>query len=90
MTLREFDWLCSYMSISGARPQEKVAEGVYPKEFAGAPDDIIQVLSGPEIIHIIVCGDPNRNRLMVMEGGHTTPTTKAVDFPKKWAELRGK
>ena len=90
MTLREFDWLCRYMSISGARPQEKVAEGVYPKEFAGAPDDIIHVLSGPEILHIIVCGDPNRNRLMVMEGGHTTPTTKAVVFPRKWAELMGK
>ncbi|MDP2396960.1 MAG: hypothetical protein Q8M53_01225 [Burkholderiales bacterium] len=90
MTLREFEWLCRYMSISGARPQEKVAEGVYPKEFAGAPDDIIQVLSGPEILHIIVCGDPNRNRLMVMEGGHTTPTTKAIVLPKKWAELRGK
>ncbi len=85
MTLREFDWLCRYMSISGARPHEKVAEGVYPKEFSGAPDDIVQVLSGPDILHIVVCGDPNRNRLMVLEGGHTTPTTKAVRLPRNWA-----
>jgi len=90
MTLREFDWLCRYMSISGARPHEKVNEGVYPQEFSGAPDDIVKVLSGPEILHIVVCGDPNRNRLMVMEGGHTTPTTKAIVLPKNWAELRGK
>jgi hypothetical protein len=87
MTLREFDWLCRYMSISGARPHEKVAEGVYPKEFAGAPDDMVRVLSGTDILHIVVCGDPNRNRLMAMEGGHTNPTTKIINLPKKWADL---
>ena len=64
--------------------QERVAEGVFPLAFAGNPDDIIQVLSGPDILNIIVCGDPYRNRLMVMEGGHTKPTTKAIQMPRNW------
>lgn len=80
MTLREFDWLCRYMSISGARAHEKVAEGVYPDEFKGDPDSLVKVLATTDILHIIVCGDPNRNRLMVMEGGHANPATKRIYF----------
>lgn len=87
MKLGDFDWQCRYMSISGAWAREKVAEGVYPKEFAGKPEDMVQVLASTDILSIMVCGDPNRNRLMVMEGGHATPTTKAVRLPKNWADL---
>jgi hypothetical protein len=87
MTLADFDWQCRYMSISGAYAREKVAEGVYPEAFAGNPEDRVPVLASPDILSIIVCGDPNRNRLMVMEGGHATPTTKAAQLPKRWHEL---
>ncbi len=78
ISLREFDWLSRFTSISGITAKERVAEGVFPKEFAGKPDDRVRVLSGPHILHIVVCGDPYRNRLMVLEGGHTHPTTKAI------------
>lgn len=27
---------------------------------------------------ILVCGDPHRNRVMVMEGGHAQPTTRVI------------
>ena len=88
MSLREFDWLSRYTSISGVMARERVAEGVFPPAFAGSPDDIIKVLSGPDIISIIVCGDPYRNRLMVMEGGHTKPTTKIIQLPRDWNHLQ--
>ncbi len=87
MPLRDFDWISKYTSISGITARERVGEGVFPSEFAGAPDDRVRILSGPDILHIIVCGDPHRNRVMVMEGGHTQPTTKAVRLPPDWADL---
>ncbi|MNC89244.1 hypothetical protein D3C83_51500 [compost metagenome] len=47
---------------------------------------MVKVLSGPDVLHIVVCGDPHRNRVMVMEGGHTQPTTKPVRLPAGWSE----
>jgi len=41
---------------------------------------MVKLLAGPEIVHIVVCGDANRNRIMVLEGGHTRPTTKEIRF----------
>jgi hypothetical protein len=81
MSLRDFDWISRYTSISGITARERVAEGVFPPEFAGAPDDRVRILSSPDVLHIVVCGDPHRNRVMVLEGGHTQPTTKLVRLP---------
>ena len=88
MPLREFEWVMRYtVAKEGSTPREKAAAGVFPPEYAGEPDDIVRVLSGPEIISIVVCGDPNRNRLMTLEGGHADPTTKEVELPNNWLEL---
>ena len=87
MSLREFDWISRFTSISGITARERVDEGVFPREFAGAPDDLVRILSSPDILHIVVCGDPHRNRLMVMEGGHTQPTTKPIAMPRNWERL---
>ena len=78
MPLRDFDWVLKYTAIMRTTARERAQTGVYPPEFAGAPDDLVRVLSSPDILHIIVCGDPSRNRLMVMEGGHTQPSTRAI------------
>jgi hypothetical protein len=66
--------------------RERVKAGMLPPEFAGAAGDRVRVLSSPDIVHIIVCGDPHRNRIMVMEGGHTQPTTRRVELPANWSE----
>ena len=79
LQLREFDWLFTYTTPGLYTLAEKVAAGVYPPEFLGAPDDVVGILSSPNILHIVVCGDPHRNRLMVMEGGHTEPTTVRIE-----------
>jgi hypothetical protein len=34
-----------------------------------------------------VCGDPHRNRIMVLEGGHTYPVTKEIVLPAQWSQL---
>jgi hypothetical protein len=87
MPLREFDWVLKYTAIMRTTARAQAEAGVFPKEFMGAPDDIVRVLSGPELLSVVVCGDPHRNRVMVMEGGHTRPTTKAIVLPPTWDAL---
>lgn len=81
MPLGEFDWVLKYTAIMRTTARERAEAGVFPKEFAGAPTDLVRVLSSPDALSVVVCGDPNRNRVMVMEGGHTRPTTKLVRLP---------
>ena len=78
MRLGDFEWVFKYTTVMRMSLKERVEEGVFPKEFLGKPDDIVRVLSSPDILHIVVCGDPHRNRIMVLEGGHTLPTTKLI------------
>jgi hypothetical protein len=88
ISLREFEWVARYTTAKeGSNPKAKAAAGVFPPEYAGQPDDIVKVLSGPEIVHIVVCGDPNRNRLMTLEGGHADPTIKKIELPENWSDL---
>jgi hypothetical protein len=69
-----------YTATMRTTARERAEAGVYPREFMGDPNDQVRVLSSPDVLHIIVCGDPHRNRLMVMEGGHTEPTTREVQM----------
>ena len=87
MPLREFEWVLKYTAIMRTTARERAEAGVFPPEFKGAPDDIVRVLSSPDVLSVIVCGDPHRNRVMVLEGGHTQPTTKPVDLPADWDAL---
>jgi hypothetical protein len=79
MRLGDFEWTLKFTNIHPTTARERVEAGVFPDEFLGSPDSLVQVLASPEIVHIIVCGDPNRNRIMVLEGGHTRPTTRRID-----------
>lgn len=87
MSLREFEWVLKYTMIMRTTLRARVEAGILPPEFLGEPDDMVQILSSPEILHIMVCGDPHRNRVMVLEGGHTRPTTKKIQLPSYWGEL---
>jgi hypothetical protein len=80
MSLRDFDWILRHQSIMRTTVRAQVEAGVYPPEFLGGPDDTVRILSGPDILHIVVCGDPNRNRVMVLEGAHTRPTIKQIEW----------
>lgn len=87
MRLEEFDWVLKYTATMRTTARRQVEAGVLPPEFAGAPDDMVRVLSSSDVLYVIVCGDPHRNRIMVMEGGHTQPTTRPVRLPANWATL---
>lgn len=87
MPLRDYDWVLKYTAIMRTTAYERAKAGVLPKEFMGAPDDLVRILSSPDLLSVIVCGDPDRNRVMVLEGGHTQPTTKQMVLPTGWNEL---
>jgi len=55
------------------------------------PDEPVRVLQNPEqVVHIIVCGDPGRNRIMTLWSGYVEPAIKEVKLPADWDEqLRG-
>jgi hypothetical protein len=84
MPLREYTWITEHTFPRGTTVRQKAEAGVLPKEYLGGPDAMVRILKGPEIVHIVVCGDPNRNRLMSFEGGHTVPTTKEIRLPRDW------
>jgi hypothetical protein len=44
-------------------------------------DEPVRILPGPEVINLVVCGDPHRNRVMVLWGGYVNPVTRKMDFP---------
>ena len=78
MRLEDYDWVLRYTATFRTTARAHVEAGILPPEFAGAPGDQVRVLSSPDVVHILVCGDPHRNRVMVMEGGHAQPTTRRV------------
>lgn len=67
--------------------EEKIQLGTFPPSFAVGPDELIQVMPGPEYIDIVVAGDPGRNRIKTLDSGYTRVTTKEVKLPASWDEL---
>jgi hypothetical protein len=85
--LREFEWMLKYGLTQVKTIREKVESGLYPQEYLGGPDDLVRVVPSPDILHIVVCGDPGRNRLKTLDSGYTRLTTKEIKLPGKWDQL---
>ncbi len=45
-------------------------------EYMGKPDDMVHILSGIDILQIVVCGNPEKNRTMTLDGGQNRPDSK--------------
>ncbi len=78
---RELEFLMKYGHSEAFTIPDAVARGIYPEEYLKEkPDGMVRVVPKPDIINIVVCGDPNRNRVMVLWGGYVNPVTKKIDF----------
>ncbi len=75
----ELEFLMKYGHSEAFTIPDAVARGIYPPEYLGQESGMLRVLPGPEVINIVVCGDPNRNRVMVLWGGYVNPVTKLVE-----------
>ena len=81
VTFRELEFLLKYGHSEAFTIHDAVDRGIYPPEYLVGPDDLVRVVPSPDVIHIVVCGDPNRNRVMVLWGGYVNPVTKKMSFP---------
>lgn len=77
---RELEFLLKYGHSEAFTIPDAVRVGVYPEEYLVGPHDMVRVVPGPETINIVVCGDPNRNRIMVLWGGYVNPVTRKMDL----------
>lgn len=80
---RELEFLLKYGHSEAFSIKDAVERGIYPEEYLVGPDERIRVLPSPDVINIVVCGDPNRNRAMVLWGGYVNPVTRRMEFPSR-------
>ena len=59
-----------------------------PRQWAErSPSDSVPALGYPDMVHIVVCGDPTRNKAMTLSGAYTRPAIKEISLPKNWNQL---
>jgi len=75
----ELEFLLKYGHSEAFTIPDAVKRGIYPREYLETKDGLLRVLPGPDVIHIVVCGDPHRNRVMVLWGGYVNPVTRKVE-----------
>jgi len=77
---RELEFLIEYGHSEAFKIPDMVARGLLPEEYLVKPDDRVRVLPSPDVINIVVCGDPDRNRVMVLWGGYVSPVTRTIEM----------
>ena len=77
---RELEFLIEYGHSEAFKFPDMVERGLLPKEYLVEENDLVRVLPGADVINIVVCGDPDRNRLMVLWGGYIKPVSKKIEL----------
>jgi hypothetical protein len=71
--------------------EELVKDGILPPEYAASsdPQRLLPVIIRPEMVGILVAGDPGRNQSRAYMGNHIQgpPTSRRVALPRGWDEL---
>jgi hypothetical protein len=80
VSYRELEFLLRHGHSEAFTIPDAVERGIYPREYLGQENALLRVLPGPEVINIVVCGDPHRNRAMVLWAGYVSPVTKRVEI----------
>lgn len=75
---RELEFLLKYGHSEAFTIRDAVDRGIYPREYLVNPDELVRILPSPDVINIVVCGDPHRNRVMVLWGGYVNPVTRKI------------
>jgi hypothetical protein len=76
VSYEELEFLLKYGHSEAFTIPDAVERNLYPREYLGQEGKLLRVLPGPDVIDIVVCGDPHRNRVMVLWGGYVNPVTR--------------
>ena len=77
---RELEFLIEYGHSEAFKLPDMVERGLLPQEYLVQPNEMVRVLPSADVINIVVCGDPDRNRVMVLWGGYVSPVTKIFNY----------
>jgi hypothetical protein len=77
----EIGWGLTYGHPEAFTVRDYVELGIYPEEYLVEPDELVRVLPSPDVLHIVVCGDPDRNRIMTLWSGYVQPVTRKIEVP---------
>ena len=65
-------------------------DGILPPEYAasGDPQRLLNVIIKPEMVGILVAGDPGRNQSRAYMSNHVQgpPTSRRIELPHDWAQ----
>jgi hypothetical protein len=68
-----------------------VKDGILPPAYAASsdPQRLLNVIIKPEMVEILVAGDPGRNQSRAYMSNHVQgpPTSRRVELPRNWAQL---
>jgi hypothetical protein len=68
-----------------------VRDGILPPEYSAStdPQRLVNVIIDPDMVEILVAGDPGRNQSRAYMSNHVQgpPTSRKVELPKKWKQL---
>ena len=78
VSYEELEFVLKYGHSEAFTIPDAVERGIYPEEYLGSEDRLLRVVPSPDVINIVVCGDPHRNRVMVLWGGYVNPVTRKV------------
>ncbi|MDA1100101.1 MAG: hypothetical protein O2967_14070 [Proteobacteria bacterium] len=87
VTRRELEWHTKFSFAQPMSIEEKVEKGLFPTAYLVGPDEMVRLLPSPDILHLIVCGEPGRNRLMGFHSVYVKPTSKEIELPRNWERL---
>ncbi len=70
-----------------------VKDGILPPEYAASsdPQRLVNVIIKPEMVEILVAGDPGRNQSRAYMSNHIqgATTSRRVELPRRWQSLTG-
>ena len=68
-----------------------VEQGILPPSYTESkdPQRLVHVLIKPEMVEILIAGDPGRNQSRAYMSNHVQgpPTSRKVELPKNWSQL---
>ena len=68
-----------------------VRDGILPPEYAasGDPQRLLNIVIKPEMVEILVAGDPGRNQSRAYMSNHVQgpPTSRKIELPANWESL---
>jgi hypothetical protein len=77
----ELGWGLTYGHPEAFTVEDYVRLGIYPEEYLAGRDALVRVLPSPDVLQLVVCGDPDRNRIMTLWSGYVQPVTRKIDVP---------